>query len=125
MSRPSDAAIADFRVASIAAGYGDPPVGLHGDALMWQRDADRFAGWQMARAIDAEAKDSEAGDSGWLPIESVPESGEVLLATLSGGVRIDDCRSVHSLLQAAKRDGEACWYMRWRPLPPPPQKGGE
>ena len=48
-----------FIAASEAAGYGTPQKGLRGDAFLYERDADRFAGWEMARAGQPSAHDRE------------------------------------------------------------------
>jgi hypothetical protein len=106
MTRPSDAAIARAFHA-YTAGRPDYVENHSAEGL-------RDAILAMAEAIDAEAKDAEAGDSGWLPIE--PD--EVLVAIKRGEAYED----VHPEIVAD--DAMLGCKFEWRHVPPP-QKGGE
>lgn len=89
----------------------------------WPRnngDADNIAALKqrdksLALAIRAlAAQPSEA----WRPIESCPTDGEkVLIATRGRHVAAELPIYVHHLIEAAKRDGEACYFTHWQPLP--------
>ena len=71
------------------------------------------------------ASQGAAREDAWQPIETAPREGEVLVQTLAGSARVDDCRSVHFLIDVAKRQGDECWYVAWRPLPAIDQARGK
>lgn len=57
----------------------------------------------------------------WQPIETVPATDdEVLAISKLGGMKIETGRHLLALVEAAKVEGDSCYYTMWTPLPAPP-----
>lgn len=62
----------------------------------------------------------EAVPAGWRDIATAPKDGWLVVAAEGGAIRIESARYVHHHINAAKVDGDSCYFTHWQPLPAAP-----
>lgn len=77
-----------------------------------------IARWNSRQALSRMG--GEVVPAGWRDIATAPKDGWLVVAAEGGAIRIESARYVHHHINAAKVDGDSCYFTHWQPLPAAP-----